>query len=546
MRATYLPDDVPELTKPETVEQYRELWRYLSSLEQTRPDDYLEALSMWFLQDLYFGLRYVLATKHWVRRDGTHGVERQFVIDQARQVEAGTNLVVDLWAREHFKSSLKSYANHIRRLMCDPNLTICIMSYKYGAAAKFLRKIKFELETNHLLMRMFPGKLWLDPKREAPKWGERDGLVLPRDTNPTEASVEAHGLLDGMPVGSHFAIVSYDDVVTRENVTNADQIEKLNESFDLSLALGREDGSCFEGTGTNYSLDDTYQYMIEQHGWEARRVPCCPISNEFPLGDIDNGVLYGPEYLASKRQADSFVWACQWLVSPAAGQQNAFKLDNLRFYSRPADEMAKGTNKYILVDPAGEKKKGSDFTVMWVVGLGADQNYYVLDGVYDRLDVWGRVGRLFDLVFRWRPFEVRYEKYSMQADVQVINREMEERKHYFNIVEVGGNVAKRDRIASNLGPIVSKRRLILPTSMVRINARGEAVDLVAMFLDQFNRFPSSRYDDALDAMARIEQPDMPLCWPVAGERVVGDSYDRAEQEQIDREISGGVSWMGVP
>ena len=154
-------------------------------------------------------------------------------------------------------------------------------------------------------------------------------------------------------------------------------------------------------------------------------------------------------------KADSFVWACQWLVSPAAGQQNAFKLDNLRFYSRPADEMAKGPTKYILVDPAGEKKKGSDFTVMgrWSWGrpellrarwglrppgcLGdasADCSTWCFDGVRSRCAT----------------------KYSMQADVQVINREMEERKHYFNIVEVGGNVAKRDRIASNLGPIVSK------------------------------------------------------------------------------------------
>ena len=102
MRATYLPDDVPELTKTGDGRAVPGVVEYLSSLEQTRPDDYLGPLA-WFLQDLYFGLRYVLATKHWVRRDGTHGVERQFVIDQARQVEAGTNLVVDLWAESTSK-----------------------------------------------------------------------------------------------------------------------------------------------------------------------------------------------------------------------------------------------------------------------------------------------------------------------------------------------------------------------------------------------------------------------------------------------------------
>jgi hypothetical protein len=44
-------------------------------------------------------------------------------------------------------------------------------------------------------------------------------------------------------------------------------------------------------------------------------------------------------------------------------------------------------NKLMLVDSANAKKKHSDYTVIWIVGLGADRNWTVLDVLRDRLDL---------------------------------------------------------------------------------------------------------------------------------------------------------------
>jgi hypothetical protein len=350
-----------------------------------------------------------------------------------------------------------------------------------------------------------------------------------------------------MPIGSHFSIVSLDDVVTPASVTTAEQIEKANEAFDLSLSLGKEDGTCREATGTHYGMDDTYVYMIDKHEWVPRRIPCCHVDKEHPTGDISRPALYSPEYLEVQRRADAKVWACQWLVDPNAGSAVTFSFENLRFYrTLTPEEMRKNLVVYILVDPASEKKT-SDWTCMWVVGLGPDKHYYVLDIVRDKLDVWGRVQALFDLVVRWDPYEVRYEKYSMQADTQVIEKEMEARKTYFAMFEVGGNIAKRDRINSQLGPIVSKRKLVLPASLVKVDSRGRAVDLVQSFLDdEFKKWPGTRNDDMMDALSRIEEPGMYLQWPAAEVKDERDSYARAEERAIEEELGNdGISWMGI-
>jgi hypothetical protein len=74
-----------------------------------------------------------------------------------------------------------------------------------------------------------------------------------------------------------------------------------------------------------------------------------------------------------------------------------------------------GLNTYLLVDPANSKRKKSDCTVMWVVGLGRDERHVILDVLRDKLNLTERCDRLFDLVDQWRPILVGYEEYGMQG-----------------------------------------------------------------------------------------------------------------------------------
>lgn len=90
-----------------------------------------------------------------------------------------------------------------------------------------------------------------------------------------------------------------------------------------------------------------------------------------------------------------FVFACQMLQNPLAGKAQGF--DPEWFRSLPDTANRAGMNIYIVVAPASEKKRGSDYTVMWVVGLNHDNNYYVLEGVRDRLNLAEQTQALFGL-----------------------------------------------------------------------------------------------------------------------------------------------------
>jgi phage terminase large subunit-like protein len=137
----------------------------------------------------------------------------------------------------------------------------------------------------------------------------------------------------------------------------------------------------------------------------------------------------------------------QMLLKPAGDEASGFRKDWLRFTdSKPKRE---GLNVYVLVDPANTKKKKSDWTAMWVIGLGRDKNYVVLDVLRDKLNLQERADALFYLVSTWKPLLVAYEEYGMQADIQFIRTGRSGRTTAFASSPSAARWAKRTAFASS-------------------------------------------------------------------------------------------------
>jgi predicted phage terminase large subunit-like protein len=171
-------------------------------------------------------------------------------------------------------------------------------------------------------------------------------------------------------------------------------------------------------------------------------------------------------------------------------------------------------NLYILCDPAGEKKRSSDYSVFMVVGLSADNNYYVVDFVRDKLNLAERTRKLFDLHRAYRPEKVGYEKYGMQADIEHI-KDVQERENYrFDIIELGGAMPKNDRIR-RLVPLFEAGRVFIPELLIKPDYEGRAVNLVEAFIrEEYLAFPVSAHDDMLDCLSRICDEDFPMSAPL--------------------------------
>jgi predicted phage terminase large subunit-like protein len=456
------------------------------------------------MTDLYFLLRYLL------NRPDT---EHPWLFERCREVEEAPNGYLDLWSREHYKSTIITFAKTIQDILAShgegsngKEWTFGILSFNRPTAVKFLSQIKQEFERNVVLKELFTDVLWQDPDRQAAKWSVYSGLLLQRARNPREATVEAYGLVDGMPTSAHFDALIYDDVVTVDMVRSPEMIEKVTEAYELSVNLGAR-GGFTRMIGTRYHYADTYKSVMDRGAY----IPRIHVGADPPEEEGEALLLTLEEWRKKRRDMGPYTFSAQMLQEPGADKAQGFQEAWLRYYNeKPAREKL---NVYLLVDPANEKKKKSDYTAMLVVGVGADENYYLLDGFRDRLNLTERTRRLMDLHRQYKPNNVGYEKYGKDSDIEHIETEMERNAYRFEIQELGGQQAKNDRIR-RLVPIFEQHRMWFPVSLNYTDYEKKTRDLVREIReDEYKPFPIALHDDLMDCLARILDEDMDVQFP---------------------------------
>lgn len=478
------------------------------------------------LRELCMGDLFFLLTTACKRRD----MDRDWLYERCREVEADPDGYLDLWAREHYKSTIITFGKTIQDVLNDPEITANIFSHTRPIAKAFLNQIKMELEKNVFLQDLFPDILYKKPESESPKWSLDNGIQVKRKTNPKEATIEASGLVDGQPTSRHFGLLIYDDIVTKESVTTPEQIQKTTAALELSYDLGSEGGRR-RFIGTRYHANDTYKTIMDRKTAIPRIKPATK-NGEWP----GESVFRSQEFLEAKRRDQGpYTFSCQQLLNPVADKAMSFKEEWLKFYAELGE--TKSWNKYLLVDPAGEKKGSSDYTVMLVVGLAPDNNYYLIDGIRDRLNLTQRASKLIELHRKHNPRDVGYEKYGKDSDIEHIQDKMERDNYRFNITPLGGQVKKNDRIKM-LIPKFEQFRVWLPKSLSFVDYEGRSIDFVQKFIDdEFKSFPVCVHDDMLDCLARILDQDLGAAFPKLQEEPKEEPrfYDPGTQ---------GLSWLG--
>jgi len=476
-----------------TLARYKELT--LAATEAGELDLVMREL---MLNDLFFLLLYGLNTAAFANND--------WVFERCREFESDRDGYLDLWPREHFKSTIITMAGVIQEILRDPEITIGIFSFNRPSAKVFLRSVKWQFENNEKLKELFPDILYQDPAKESPKWSEDDGIVVKRHGMPKEMTVEGWGLVDGMPTGRHWRLMVYDDLVTKDSVTSPEMINKVTEAVSMSFNLGSIFGDRRWMVGTRYHMADTYSVLLRRDAVKLR------LYSATSNGEFDGPpVLWSRELLDKKiRDMGTYIASCQLFNNPVMEGEQTFDQEWIQYWlPRSWDAM----NRYILVDPANSKTKKSDYTVMLVIGLGPDKNYYLIDGIRDKLSVKERSQRLIALHSMYHPVGVGYEKYGMQTDIDFVQEIQEQQQYRFPITPLGGNMSKIDRI-KRLQPLFESKRVYLPEKMIRVDYQGKPYDFTQSFInDEYIQFPYMTHDDMLDCMARITDEDMKAHFP---------------------------------
>ena len=459
--------------------------------------------------DLYFLLRYGMN-----RPD----VEKKWLFDRCREVQAKPNEHLDLWSREHYKSTIITVAKTIQDIFCshgedapiEKEFTFCVFSHTRPIAKGFLRQIKREFENNPRFKEWFPDILWENPSSQAPTWSEDNGIIVRRKTNPKEATVEAWGLVDGQPTSKHFDGLLYDDIVTSKSVYTPEMIAKTTRELELSYNLGAA-GGFRRFIGTRYHFGDSYRELMKR-GTAIPRVYSATHDGTL----TGNPVLLTRDVLAKKRRdMGAYTYSCQMMQDPVADSAKKLEENWLQYHNSAIPYEGK-KHTYIIVDPAHSKKKTSDYTVMLVVEARSDRKLYVVDMVRDRMNLAERAAMLVSLHRKWKPMigdGVRYERYGAQSDIEGIELYMESIGYRFTITEVGGKVSKTERIL-RLVPYFQSGKLMMPYQMHKTDYEGKDVDLVKTFLEEeYKSFPQCVHDDMLDCLARVADPKLPLVYP---------------------------------
>jgi predicted phage terminase large subunit-like protein len=444
--------------------------------------------------------------------------DNDFVYARCREFEQEPDSRLDLWAREHYKSTIITYAGTIQEVLRDPEITIGIFSHTRPIAKAFLFAIKTTFEENTFIKGLFKDVLYNDPQKESQKWSLDDGLIVRRkSTNPT-CTLEAWGLVDGQPTSKHYNIRVYDDVVTLSSVTSPEMIEKTTNGWRISLNLGSESSGVSRERyiGTRYHANDTYKTIIDTGDVKVKEF----YPTDLGKNDIDvvgNPVLMTTEALeAKRRKMGPYIYACQMLQNPQADKVMGFSTEWMMYYDCLKNN--KNWNYYLLCDPAGEgkkknKSKDPDYSVFIVIGMATDKNYYLVDMVRDRLSLTERTDKLFELIMEWNPKKIGYEQYGKDSDIAHIQYVQQQKGFRFEIEPLAGHMPKPDRIR-RLVPVFENHRFYFPRRLPYITRQKQMVDMVQEFIaKEYIDFPVSSHDDMLDCMSRILDDNLGAVFP---------------------------------
>jgi predicted phage terminase large subunit-like protein len=281
--------------------------------------------------------------------------------------------------------------------------------------------------------------------------------------------------------------------------------------------------------------DDPTGNLLKEQGWHLLKLPAEAKGRTHTIILRDKTwVLKEGELLFQSRftrdvldkareRLGEYNYAGQYLQEPVPIGGGVLRPDWVKFYAQGSIK-PKEMNVVILVDPSGgedvnkKKQKLSDWTAMMVVGLANDNNYYLLDVIRDRLNPTERIDTLFLLHRQWnelcgKPPKVGYEKISMQGDTHYIKEKMKQESYHFPLYELGGTMKKEARII-RLVPDMENGRWYFPNSMIYMDCEGRKFDLVQEILTaEMPTFPRARYDDMLDALSRIYEPDLSMVFP---------------------------------
>lgn len=387
-----------------------------------------------------------------------------------------------LLPRDHQKSAMIAYrvAHHITK---HPEATVLYVSATANLAEKQLKAVK-DILLSDIYRFYWPEMVnELEGKRE--RWAV-DEISVDHPKRKAEgirdATVKAAGITANV-TGLHCSVAVLDDVVVPDNAYTQLGREQVR-AFYSQLSSIESTGAKEWAVGTRYHPGDLYKDMMEMTETYFDEVTDDEVELEvyevfertvetngeflWPKQRRTDGKTFGfdAKELARKKAKylDITQFYAQYYNNPNAVETQLIDRSRFNYYERDKIENFSGAwyfgdkllHVYAAMDFAYTVNHSSDYTVIAVVGVDEDNNYYVLD--IDRFKT-NKISVMYDraeTVFRkWRFKKLRCEVVAAQRLIVTQFKDyMRSQNIVFTVEEYNPprNMSKTERIAAILEP----------------------------------------------------------------------------------------------
>jgi hypothetical protein len=405
------------------------------------------------------------------------------------------------------------------RLGNQPDKTVMLLSYSNDLAKDFGQRIK-------------TGILGLNFKSIFPSFGLQAGAKAKNFFRTNEGGTFYAIGLNGTVEGKRADLLVIDDPISDiQEARSATRMETLMATYDHTVKNRLNPDAQTLMVTTRWCLGDFVDRVRENEGelWKVLTLPAEPEPDDKP-GEYLWPEHFKPEYY-EERKINQEVWNAKFQQAPQRGQGPWFKSREWILWYK--DPVKRGKyNTYMLVDPALKRNSSSDRTSIMVImaappiAPSTDPAFILVDWTLDRMDPGERHIEIIRLARKWGVIKIGFEEYGLMSDSYHLENALRQASVSVPVIPLGRSgpthrLSKEDRI-NNLVPLFRGGQIVMPRSMVRRLKSGEIMDLMRYFLEhEYDKYAgkgTTRFDDALDCLARVMEPEMYFSHDIPGKK----------------------------
>lgn len=427
--------------------------------------------------------------------------------------------------RGTLKTTVNTISHSIQWILNFEDIRIALSVATSMQGADMITEIENHFRYNTKLRFLYPE--FCPPDEKAGDWGSKEQFTVPNRRRKWLKEPTVRVVSIGKVVaGPHYEVIKHSDIVDKENVKTDGGLKDTKDHFKYTMPLlergkqvpGRElTRGWVDLEGTIYSHSDLYMDELGKDEERAGKGESCRwavFRRDSVQEPVDESTMWRRPFkvLWEKR----FPWAelkaifedigpymfnCQYRLNPTVESMSLCHPSEIRTFSAKYKKTLIPT-LYIktTVDLAGmeEDVDGCNNAIV-TVGHAKSGRKYVLEALVGRPTPFEIINYLFDLDSRYsttlsQKLTIQMElAHHAQALIPFINREMEVRRRYLNLVAIprDSSVSKDNRIFYGLQPWFKKHLIWF----------SDDISCLPHIIKETTKFPNLKFKDFLDALA---------------------------------------------